>query len=152
MLESDDTFMLLAIDAARSAAEAGEVPIGACIVGPDGDILATGHNLTIKSNDPTAHAEVAAIRSAAKNIGNYRLSGSTLYSTIEPFAMCAGAIVNARIKRLVYGAADERFGGIETHFGIGVGSELNHRVDVTAGVLADDCRALMQDFFRLRRK
>ena len=144
--------MRIAIDEARKASAIGEVPIGACIVGENGEFLASGHNLTISTNDPTAHAEIVAIRTAAKRIENYRLTGSTVYSTIEPCAMCAGALVTARVKRLVFGALDERFGGIVTHFGIGIGPELNHRIEIESGVLADECRSLMQEFFRLRRK
>ncbi len=144
--------MRIAIVEAERAAEIGEVPIGACIVDESGELLASGHNLTISTHDPTAHAEIVAIRAAAKRIENYRLTGSTVYSTIEPCAMCAGALVTARVKRLVFGALDERFGGIVTHFGIGVGTELNHRIEIVSGVLADECRALMQEFFRQRRK
>lgn len=144
--------MGIAIGEAERAAEIGEVPIGACIVDESGELLASGHNLTISTNDPTAHAEIVAIRTAAKRIENYRLTGSTIYSTIEPCAMCGGALVTARVKRLVFGALDERFGGIVTHFGIGVGAELNHRIEIVSGVLADECRALMQEFFRRRRK
>ncbi len=144
--------MRIAIVEAETASSVGEVPIGACIVDESGELLASGHNLTISTNDPTAHAEIVAIRAAAKRIENYRLTGSTVYSTIEPCAMCAGALVTARVKRLVFGALDERFGGIVTHFGIGVGTELNHRIEIVSGVLADECRALMQEFFRRRRK
>ncbi|MEP6944862.1 MAG: tRNA adenosine(34) deaminase TadA [Acidobacteriota bacterium] len=151
MSSTDEIWMRVAIDAAREAAAMDEVPIGACIVGEDGSLLATGHNLTIDASDPTAHAEIVAIRLAAKMTENYRLTGSTVYSTIEPCAMCAGALVTARIKRLVFGSPDERFGGILTHFGIGTGPELNHRIEIESGVLAAECRALMQDFFRNKR-
>ena len=140
-----------ALQNAVIAAAIDEVPIGACVVSGNGELLASAFNRTIVDNDPTAHAEILAIRAAAAKIGNYRLTGTTLYSTIEPCAMCAGAIVNARIKRLVYGAADERFGGIDTHFGIGISEVLNHRVEVTRGVSADESKALMQDFFRAKR-
>lgn len=152
MSETDEHWMRIAIVEAERAAEIGEVPIGACIVDESGELLASGHNLTISTNDPTAHAEIVAIRTAAKRIENYRLTGATVYSTIEPCAMCAGALVTARVKRLVFGALDERFGGIVTHFGIGVGTELNHRIETVSGVLADECRSLMQEFFRRRRK
>lgn len=144
--------MRVAIGEAEKAAGIGEVPIGACIVDERGEFLASGNNLTISTNDPTAHAEIVAIRTAAKRIENYRLTGATVYSTIEPCAMCAGALVTARVKRLVFGAIDERFGGIVTHFGIGFGTELNHRIEIDSGLLADECRALMQEFFRQRRK
>jgi tRNA(adenine34) deaminase len=151
MTETDEKWMHVALNAARDAATIGEVPIGACIVDEDGDLLAVGHNLTITESDPTAHAEIVAIRRAAKRIENYRLVGTTVYSTIEPCAMCAGAIVTARVKRLVFGSRDERFGGIETHFRIGSGPELNHRIEIASGVMAVECRALMQDFFKARR-
>lgn len=140
-----------AIKAAAEAGDRGEVPIGACIVGEDGEILVSAGNRTISANDPTAHAEILAMRAAAERIGNYRLIGATVYSTIEPCAMCAGALVNARVKRLVYGAPDERFGAVETHFRICDSEILNHRVEVESEVLAGECRALMQDFFRKRR-
>lgn len=143
--------MQVALDAARVAAAIDEVPIGACIVDENGELLAVGHNLTITNSDPTAHAEIVAIRLASQRIANYRLSGTTIYSTIEPCAMCAGALVTARVKRLVFGSVDERFGGVQTHFRIGTGPELNHRIEVTAGILADECRGLIQDFFRAKR-
>ena len=140
-----------ALRAANEAASLDEVPIGACIVDENGELLASAFNRTIADNDPTAHAEILAIRVAAAKIGNYRLTGTTLYSTIEPCAMCAGALVNARVKHLVYGAPDERFGGIDTHFGVGISEVLNHRVEVTSGVLADECKELIQVFFREKR-
>jgi tRNA(adenine34) deaminase len=115
-------------------------------------MLAAAFNRTIADGDPTAHAEILAIRQAAQKIGNYRLLGTTLYSTIEPCAMCAGAMVNARIRRLVYGAADERFGAVRTHFGLCDSPLLNHRIEITSDILADESRRLMQDFFRARRK
>lgn len=141
-----------AIDAARLAAANGEVPVGAVIVGADGEHLATAGNLTITNSDPTAHAEILALREAAKRIGNYRLVGSTVYSTIEPCVMCAGALVNARVARLVFGAHDERFGAVETQFQLCTSEKLNHRVEIVSGVLAKECRALMQAFFRAKRR
>ena len=141
-----------AIQLARDAGETGEVPVGAVIVDEAGSILAAASNLTTKNVDPTAHAEILALRIAATRVGNYRLNGATVYTTIEPCAMCAGALVHARIARLVYGAADDRFGAVETHFRICDSPELNHRIEITSGVLADKCRALMQDFFKARRK
>src|SRR5262245_28986870 len=113
MSEADEKWMRLALSEAEKARKMDEVPIGACIVDENGDLLATACNRTITDNDPTAHAEMIAIRAAATKIGNYRLSSVTVYSTIEPCAMCAGALVNARVKRLVYGADDERFGAIK---------------------------------------
>lgn len=144
--------MRVALDAALDAQKAGEVPIGACIIDELGDLIATGYNRTITDNDPTAHAEIVAIRSAASKIDNYRLSGATVYSTLEPCAMCAGALVTARVGRVVFGAHDIRFGAVDTHFGIGKGGELNHRIEYVAGVMAEECRELLRSFFQLRRK
>lgn len=152
MDELDEKWMRQAIEKAREATKSGEVPVGAVIVSIDGDILAAASNLTITNTDPTAHAEILALRIAAAHIGNYRLTGTTVFSTIEPCAMCAGALVNARVKRLVYGAADERFGAVESKFKICDSPDLNHRIEITAGVLADECRRLMQEFFQARRK
>ena len=151
MTETDEKWMQIAVHMAREAAKLGEVPIGAVMVGTDGKILSSGANRTITDVDPTAHAEILVLRSAALRLGNYRLAGTTLYTTIEPCVMCAGALVNARIARLVYGAADERFGAVDTHFGLCTSPELNHRIEVTSGVMADKCRSLMQQFFRTRR-
>lgn len=151
MYTQDEEWMRIAIDSARQAAENGEVPVGAVVVDGNGDLLATASNLTITDSDPTAHAEIIALREAAGKIGNYRLLNTTLYSTIEPCAMCAGALVNARVSRLVFGAHDERFGAIETHFQIGTNEKLNHRIEIVSGILADECRELMQAFFRARR-
>lgn len=147
----DENWMWRAIDTAKKAADKGEVPVGAIIVDADGRILAAAGNRTITDTDPTAHAEIVALRIAALRIGNYRLTGTTVYSTIEPCAMCAGALVNARVSRLVFGAHDERFGAVETLFDICNNPRLNHRIAVTSGVLAENCRRLMQDFFRARR-
>lgn len=140
-----------ALTAAEEARGRGEVPVGACIVDAEGRLIAKGGNLTITDCDPSAHAEIVALREASKVIGNYRLTGCTLYTTIEPCAMCAGALVHARIARLVYGAADERFGAAGTLFNICDNETLNHRMDVESGVLAEECRRLMQEFFRERR-
>ena len=152
MSENDEKWMWRAISLAREAEKIGEVPVGAIIVDGDGGILAAASNRTIKNMDPTAHAEILALRTAAARIGNYRLTGATVYSTIEPCAMCAGALVNARIARLVFGAFDERFGCAVTHFGICDSDVLNHRVEIVSGVLADECKSLIQNFFKSRRK
>ena len=152
MNELDEFWMKQAIRAAETAESIGEVPIGACLVDENGELLSCAGNRTITDSDPTAHAEVLILREAAAKIGNYRLLNSTVYTTIEPCAMCAGALVNARVKRLVYGAKDERFGAVETHFRICDSSRLNHRIEIVAGVLAEDCRALMQNFFRKKRE
>jgi tRNA(adenine34) deaminase len=142
-----------AVAAAREAASRGEVPVGAVVIAPDGvSVLAVAGNRTRTDCDPTAHAEVVALREAARRAGNYRLTGATLYSTIEPCAMCAGALVQARIARLVYGARDERAGAVESVFRVCDSGALNHRLELTAGVLEADCRALMQEFFRARRQ
>lgn len=151
MAESDENWMWQAIRVAREAEKLGEVPVGAVIIDAEGKILAATSNRTIKNNDPTAHAEILALRTAAIRTGNYRLTGTTIYTTIEPCAMCAGALVNARVARLVYGAADERFGAVETHFRVCDSPALNHRLEITSGVLADNCRRLMQNFFQARR-
>lgn len=151
-LENDEKWMWRALHVAREAEKLGEVPIGAVLVDADGKILAATSNRTIKNNDPTAHAEILALRTAAIRVGNYRLTGTTMYSTIEPCAMCAGALINARVARLVFGAHDERFGAAETHFDICSSPKLNHRMEVTSGILAEKCRALMQEFFKARRK
>ena len=149
--ETDKAWMLIALDEASKARSFNEVPIGACIVNDNGELLAAAFNRTITDCDPTAHAEIVVLRMAAKLIGNYRLTGTTIYTTIEPCAMCAGALVNARVKRLVYGADDERFGAVKTHFGIGLTEALNHRIEVDSGVLEDQCRRLIQEFFRGKR-
>lgn len=146
-----ENFMRLAIECAGQALALDEVPIGACLIGENGEVLASGFNRTITDSDPTAHAEIIALRAAAATIGNYRLTGTTMYTTIEPCVMCSGALVNARVKRLVYGAPDERFGAVETMFRLCDNDALNHRLEITSGVLADECRALMQDFFKKRR-
>jgi tRNA(adenine34) deaminase len=147
----DERRMGEALTAAREAALRGEVPVGACVFGAAGELLAVAGNRTRTDCDPTAHAEVLALREAARRAGNYRLTGAVVYSTVEPCAMCAGALVQARVARLVYGAADERAGAVESVFRICDSGSLNHRMELTAGVLGEDCRALMQDFFRERR-
>jgi tRNA(adenine34) deaminase len=147
----DDThFMELALAEARASEEAGEVPIGAVLV-QDSAVLASSGNRTIRNNDPTAHAEIMVIREAARVLGNYRLSGCTLYVILEPCAMCAGAIIQARIPRLVYGADDPKGGAFRSCFEILTSAKLNHRVDVVPGVLADQSASLLQTFFALRR-
>jgi tRNA(adenine34) deaminase len=149
--EFDEKWMREALNSARQAAELGEVPIGACLIDETGTIIASASNRTITDSDPTAHAEILVLRDAASKLGNYRLTGTTLYTTIEPCVMCAGALVNARIKRLVFGAHDERFGAVETLFRLCDSDLLNHRIEITSGVMADECRKLMQKFFRERR-
>lgn len=147
----DAHWMRQAIAAARDADARGEIPVGTCIVVADA-LLAVAGNRTRTDIDPTAHAEMVALREAARKIGNYRLPDAVVYSTIEPCAMCAGGLIQARVRRLVYGAADERAGAVESRFRICDTGFLNHRIAVTAGVLEDDCRNLMQQFFRARRE
>ncbi len=151
MATDDEKWMRAAIECAANAKAFNEVPIGACLVGPSGEKIASAFNRTITDCDPTAHAEILVLRSAAAAAGNYRLTGTTIYTTIEPCVMCAGALVNARVARLVYGAPDERFGAVETRFRLCDSDVLNHRLQITSGVLAEDCRILIQDFFRMRR-
>lgn len=140
-----------ALIAAELAAKADEVPVGAVLVGSDEIIIAAAGNRTIRDNDPTAHAEILVLREAGKILNNYRLTDTTLYTTVEPCVMCAGALVNARIGRLVFGTHDLRFGGVETRFRLCDGPELNHRIEIVSGILAEECRLLMQDFFREKR-
>jgi tRNA(adenine34) deaminase len=147
---TDEFWMNFALAEARQARQSDEVPIGAVIV-RDNQIIGRGHNQPIRSCDPTAHAEILALREAARRIANYRLTDATMYVTIEPCAMCAGALVNARIKRLVYGAAEPRQGAVASVFQLCTNSSLNHQVEVTAGVREEHCKALMQAFFQARR-
>jgi tRNA(adenine34) deaminase len=143
-------FMARAVELAREASAAGEVPVGAVIV-KDGVILAEGFNRPISGIDPTAHAEVVAMRAAAKALNSYRLLDTTLYVTLEPCAMCAGAMVHARIKKLVFGAADQRVGAVGSVFNIAQHTALNHRLEVESGVLAHECGALLREFFAAKR-
>lgn len=149
-MDTDVEFMRLALDEAGLAAEAGEVPIGALVV-QNGKILARAGNRTIRDCDPTAHAEIVALREAAGMLGNYRLADTTLYVTIEPCSMCAGAMIQARIARLVYGADDPKGGAVRSCFEVLSNSRLNHQVDVVSGVLAAESGALLQSFFAARR-
>jgi tRNA(adenine34) deaminase len=149
-MQADLQFMQEALAEARSAAAAGEVPIGAVLV-HDGNVLARSGNRTIRDCDPAAHAEIIVVREAAHVLGNYRLAGATLYVTIEPCAMCAGAIIQARIPRLVYGAEDPKGGAVRSCFEILTNPKLNHQVEVTSGVLAEESAFLLQSFFAARR-
>ncbi|NDD62569.1 MAG: tRNA adenosine(34) deaminase TadA [Acidobacteria bacterium] len=149
-MSTDEFYMKCALVEARRGELMGEVPVGAVIV-HDRRLIASAFNRPIGLADPTAHAEVLAIREAAYRIGNYRLTGATLYVTLEPCAMCAGALIHARIRRLVYGAADIRAGAVESVFRITDNSSLNHRVEVASGVLENECRGMLQSFFLARR-
>jgi tRNA(adenine34) deaminase len=149
--ETDAHWMRHALAAAHEAGGRGEVPVGTCIVSGE-TLLAIAGNRTRTDNDPTAHAEIVALRAAARTAGNYRLANAVVYSTIEPCVMCAGALIQARVKRLVYGALDERAGAVQSQFRVCDTDFLNHRIEVTAGVLEDECREIMQEFFRARRE
>jgi tRNA(adenine34) deaminase len=144
------TYMQEALMLARGAQERGEVPVGAVVVF-DGQVIGRGANAPIGARDPTAHAEIVALRDAARSMGNYRLEGAALYCTIEPCVMCAGAIVAARIAKLVFGARDIRFGGVRSKFRIADSDLLNHRVEVVEGVLGFECSQLLREFFEQRR-
>ncbi len=150
MPHTDEHWMQIALEQAQLAAAAGEVPVGAVLI-KDDEIVATGFNQPISSCDPTAHAEVVALRGAAQALSNYRIPDCTLYVTIEPCAMCAGAMVHARVKRLVFGAPEPRAGAVISSLRLLEGAQLNHRVAVTGGVLAEQCAEVMQTFFRQRR-
>jgi len=143
--------MGLALEEAQKAYEIGEVPIGAVLV-LDGQVVATGHNMRESWHDATAHAEMIAIREACQRLGRWRLTGLTLYVTIEPCPMCAGALVMSRIDRLVYGSADVKAGAIESIFNIAQNDALNHSMVVTSGIRRDECAQIMKDFFKQRRK
>jgi tRNA(adenine34) deaminase len=149
-MEADIQFMKVAIEEARAATAAGEVPIGALVV-HDGKILTRSGNHTIRNCDPTAHAEIIVIREAAHILNNYRMAGTTLYVTLEPCSMCAGAIIQARIPRLVYGADDPKGGAVRSCFEILTNATLNHRVETIHGVLATECASILQAFFAARR-
>lgn len=148
--ESEERWMREALVLARKAEAEGEVPVGAVIV-KDGEIIGRGWNHPISAHDPTAHAEIVALRAAAQAVGNYRLTGTTLYVTLEPCAMCTGAMVHARVKQLVFGASDPRTGAAGSVFNLAQTDVLNHRLDVTGGVLADECGQLLKVFFARRR-
>ena len=152
MADTHEDFMKLALQEAEKAGQIGEVPVGAIIVSENGEIAAAAHNQTIKRVDPTAHAEILALRKAVLEINNYRLLNTTLYVTVEPCIMCMGAIVHARISRLVFGATDPKWGAAGSLYNYAEDDRLNHRVEILSGVCVDDCRRLMRDFFRARRE
>jgi tRNA(adenine34) deaminase len=147
---ADEQHMRTALDLAREAERAGEVPVGAVVVAA-GVEIGRGRNMPVASGDPTAHAEILALREAARSAGNYRLENATLYVTLEPCVMCAGALVAARVRRLVFGGRDLRFGGVRSKFRIADSDLLNHRVEIVEGVLAGECVELLQRFFAARR-
>ena len=149
-IQIHEMFMRRAIELAAAAERTGEVPVGAVVV-HDGRIIGEGFNSPIADRDPTAHAEIVAMRRAAQALGNYRLDGATIYATLEPCIMCAGAIVHARVGRLVFGARDLRFGGVRSKFRLADSELLNHKVDVVEGVLGAECTQILQRFFTQRR-
>ena len=148
--EQDLEFMQLALVEAQKARALGEVPVGAVLVS-DNQVIATGHNQPISNNDPSAHAEVAALRAAGQNLSNYRLPNTTLYVTLEPCMMCCGAIMHARIARVVYGAADAKTGCVHSVLNLFDNPQLNHHTMVEGGVLAEECAQILKDFFKERR-
>lgn len=148
---ADEAWMRHALKLAQRAQQLGEVPVGALLV-RDGDLVAEGWNRPIASHDPSAHAEMVAMREAAAVLRNYRLGGLTLYVTLEPCVMCAGAIIHARIARVVFGASDPKAGAVNSVYDVIANPRLNHRPEWTGGVLAEECGAILQDFFRARRK
>ncbi|WP_094813178.1 tRNA adenosine(34) deaminase TadA [Bordetella genomosp. 12] len=148
---ADEVFMQQALDQARLAYAAGEVPVGAVVVNGAGEVIGTGYNRTIMDADPTAHAEVVALRAAGAHLGNYRLPGLTLYVTLEPCVMCIGAMLHARLARVVYGAQDPKTGACGSVLDVGAVAQLNHHTTVTGGVLAPPCADLLRTFFRERR-
>jgi len=146
----DEAFMALAIEQALLAAEEGEVPVGAVVVVED-RVIASAHNRPIALGDPTAHAEMLAIRQAAKELSTYRLSGATIYVTLEPCVMCVGAAVLARVARLKFGARDPKAGAVGSVYDLGRDGRLNHRIEVIAGLMEPECAAILREFFRTRR-
>ncbi len=148
--EADESFMVMALELAAKAERADEVPVGAIVV-RDGEIIGRGHNATISRNDPTAHAEIIALRDAAQHVGNYRLVDCDLYVTLEPCVMCAGAMMHARIARVIYGAADPKTGACGGVVNLFDEARLNHHATVTGGVLAEQCGQMLKEFFARRR-
>ncbi len=148
----NETWMRAALREAEKGAAVGEIPVGAVVISPEGKILARAHNRSVTANDPTAHAEILALRAAARKAGNYRLTGCRLVVTLEPCPMCAGAAVVARVEEIIYGTPDPKGGAVSTLYRIASDPRLNHRAAVTPGVLAEECVALLTSFFRSRRK
>ena len=149
-MQTDAAWMQHAIDEARAAAAMGEVPVG-CVIVKDDAVIARAHNLRESERDPTAHAEMIAIRAAAKAIGDHRLNGTTAYVTLEPCPMCAGALVHARVDRVVYGCTDPKAGAVHTLFAIGRDARLNHVFEVEGGVRGEECAAMLRAFFEALR-
>lgn len=150
-MDNDDFFMGLAIEEAQKAYELAEVPVGAVLINAAGDVLAKAHNLPVSSNDPTAHAEILAIRAASAGAGNYRLPETTVYVTLEPCVMCLGAMLHARVRKLVFGARDPRSGAAGSVLDLTAISSFNHRIEVVGGVREGECSEILREFFRARR-
>lgn len=148
---NDEQYMQLALEQARAAYDDGEVPVGAVVVSEGGEVIGRGYNCPITTLDPSAHAEVRAIRDAALNTGNYRLAGATLYVTVEPCSMCTGLLVHSRLKRLVYGTTEPKAGAVESAIPLLGQDFFNHAIEVSGGILSNECSGLMSDFFRMRR-
>ena len=148
--EADTAAMRVALVEAEQAAAAGEVPVGAAVV-VDGEVIATGHNRSISDSDPSGHAEIVALRAAAESLGNYRVTNATLYVTLEPCVMCVGAIVQARVSRVVFGAYDAKAGALGSAADLSDSKALNHRFEINGGLLADECSVLLKTFFQARR-
>ena len=152
MMQDHATYMTEALKEARAAGARDEVPVGAVLVSDAGDVLAKAHNLTIHDCDPTAHAEILALREAARKLKNYRLLNTTLYVSIEPCVMCMGAILHARVACLVFGASDPKWGAAGSLYNLGTDRRMNHQMEIVGGVLEEECRALMQEFFKSKRR
>jgi tRNA(adenine34) deaminase len=152
MSDTHEKFMGLALEEAKKAGQIGEVPIGAILVSENGVVISAAHNQTIKQVDPTAHAEILVLREAAIKINNYRLLNTSLFVTVEPCMMCMGALVHARVKRIIYGATDPKWGAAGSLYNFSEDLRLNHRVEIITGVCEEECRELIQAFFRAKRK
>jgi len=150
-MKSHQTYMKIALGEAEKAYEKGEIPIGAMIITNDGRILGKSHNETITRNDPTAHAEILALRQAAETVNNYRLIETKMYVTIEPCLMCAGALIHARVEEIIFGAFDPKWGALKSLYQVGEDDRLNHQIKVTSGILESDCGEIIQRFFEERR-
>ncbi|GHB18088.1 hypothetical protein GCM10009038_16370 [Salinicola rhizosphaerae] len=152
MIRGDEFYMHRALEQARLAAASGEVPVGAVVVDADGEVIGAGYNCPIAGHDPTAHAEIQALRAASATLGNYRLDRCTLFVTLEPCMMCTGAMIHARIARLVYAASEPKGGMVESRANLFAQPWFNHRIDVAGGVLATPAKRLLREFFRERRQ
>jgi len=150
-MNDDQYYMALAIKEAKKAEKIDEVPVGAVILNGSNDIIGTGYNQPISSSDPTSHAEINAIRAASRVLNNYRLVNTTLYVTIEPCIMCMGAIIHARIRRVVFGAADKKWGAANSLYTMGDDNRLNHKVEIVSGVLETETKKIIKDFFKNKR-